>query len=146
MAYLMIVDDDEDFAIAVSEVLSEAGHEVRIEVETTIAEHSMETRRPDLVILDVMFPESASAGFELARAIEHFNEKLKGIPILLLTAVNIKFPLGFSSRDIDDQWMPVADFLEKPVDLDVLVNKVTAMLCKSDKANTNIDGDPEPAE
>ncbi len=134
MAYLMIVDDDEDFASAASTVLRNAGHEVQIELDTDSAAKSMEKRQPDLVILDVMFPEDASAGFELARTMRHYNEKLKGIPILMLTAVNAKFPLGFGSRDIDDNWLPVSDFLEKPVDFDVLVSKTNALLDQAKNA------------
>lgn len=128
MAYLLIVDDDEDLANAAAKVLGNAGHKVAIELETKKAIKSMEAKCPDLVILDVMFPEDSSAGFELARTIRHHNEKLKEVPILMLTAVNTKFPLGFSQRDIDDNWLPVTDFLEKPVDLDVLRNKVSALL------------------
>ncbi len=128
MAYLMIVDDDEDFASAAAKVLQNAGHEVEIRLDTQSAVKDMEKRKPDLVILDVMFPENSSAGFEVARNIRHYNEKLKGIPVLMLTAINAKFPLGFSSRDVDDTWLPVTDFLEKPVDLDVLRNKVSALL------------------
>jgi len=64
--------------------------------------------------------EDASAGFELARGMRHHNEKLKGIPALMLTAVNARFPLSFGSRDIDDNWPPVSDFPKKPVDFDVL--------------------------
>jgi len=131
MAYVMIVDDDEDFAAAASTVLQSAGHEVQIELDTESATKSMERRPPELVILDVMFPEDASAGFELARTMRHHNEKLKGIPVLMLTAVNAKFPLGFGSRDIDDNWLPVSDFLEKPVDFDVLRGKVDALLLKT---------------
>ncbi len=134
MAYLMIVDDDEDFASAASTVLRNAGHEVQIELDTESAAKSMEKRQPDLVILDVMFPEDASAGFELARTMRHYNEKLKGIPILMLTAVNAKFPLGFGSRDIDDNWLPVSDFLEKPVDFDVLLTKTDALLDQAKNA------------
>lgn len=128
MAYLLIVDDDEDFANAAATVLRDAGHETAIVLETEKVVKSMEKKRPDLVILDVMFPEDSSAGFELARTIRHYNEKLKEIPILMLTAVNTEFPLGFTSRDIDDNWLPVTDFLEKPVDLDVMRNKVSALL------------------
>ena len=131
MAYVMIVDDDEDFAAAASTILRNAGHEVQIELDTESATKSMEKRPPELVILDVMFPEDASAGFELARTMRHYNEKLKGIPVLMLTAVNAKFPLGFGSRDIDDNWLPVSDFLEKPVDFDVLQGKVDALLLKT---------------
>ena len=90
---------------------------------------------PDLVILDVMFPESDTAGFTFARAMRHFNEKLKDIPILMLTAVNTKFPLGFSSIDIDNNWLPVNDFLEKPVDLDVLRERVSRILYTAKSEN-----------
>ena len=131
MAYIMIVDDDADFAAAASVVLEKAGHEVKVELDTAAAAAAMERRRPDLVVLDVMFPESPSAGFGLARVMSHQNEKLKGIPILMLTAINAKFPLGFGPRDIDDTWLPVSDFLEKPVDLDVLVERTNQLLAKS---------------
>jgi len=128
MAYLMIVDDDEDFAAAAATVLRSAGHEVEVQLETEGAVASMQQRRPDLVILDVMFPESSSAGFELARVMRHEKEDLQRIPILMLTAVNQRFPLGFSSYDIDDEWLPVADFLEKPVDLSALEARVATLL------------------
>ena len=132
MGYVMIVDDDEDFASATSTILQNAGYEVQIELDTESAAKSMEKKPPDLVILDVMFPEDASAGFELARAMRHYSGKLKGIPVLMLTAVNSKFPLGFGSRDIDDNWLPVSGFLEKPVDFDVLRGKVDALLLNAE--------------
>ncbi len=128
MAYLLIVDDDEDFASTIATVLRTEGYEVQVELDIDSAVKSMENRPPDLAILDVMFPEDASAGFELARLMRHEKEKLKNIPILMLTAINTKFPLGFGPKDIDDSWMPVTDFLEKPVDFDVLRDKVAKFL------------------
>lgn len=128
MAYLLIVDDDEDFANTAAIVLRKIGHDVQIELDTDDAVKSMENKLPDLVILDVMFPEDASAGFELARFMRHESEKLKDVPILMLTAINTKFPLGFGPKDIDNNWLPVTDFLEKPVDFDVLQHKVTELL------------------
>ena len=128
MAYLLIVDDDEDFANTAAIVLRKKGHDVQIELDTDDAVKSMENKPPDLVILDVMFPEDASAGFELARFMRHESEKLKDVPILMLTAINTKFPLGFGPKDIDNHWLPVTDFLEKPVDFDVLQHKVTELL------------------
>lgn len=128
MPYLLIVDDDEDFASTTATVLRKEGYEVQVELDIDSAVKSMESKPPDLAILDVMFPEDASAGFELARLMRHEKEQLKNIPILMLTAINTKFPLGFGSKDIDEEWMPVTEFLEKPVDFDVLREKVAKLL------------------
>jgi DNA-binding response OmpR family regulator len=133
MSYLLMVDDDEDFASAVATVLRGGGHDVRIELDLSAALRSMTARRPDLVLLDVMFPEDSTGGFELARRMRLSHDTLKDVPILMLTAVNTRFPLGFSSKDIDEDWLPVTDFLEKPIDLDVLAERVKTMLAKPRK-------------
>jgi len=77
--HVLIVDDDEDFANTAATVLRAEGHEVQIELDTEEGRQSMENRCPDLVILDVMFPEDASAGFDLARVIRHEEGKLKDV-------------------------------------------------------------------
>ena len=134
MAYILIVDDDEDFATASATVLRQAGHEVDIILDIDSARASMAQRLPDLTVLDVMFPEDSSAGFELARTMHLEDERLKNVPILMLTAINASFPLGFSSEDIDDTWLPVSDFLEKPVDFEVLKQKVAELLQRATAA------------
>ena len=128
MAYVFLVDDDYDFTIAVAISLRRAGHEVGYALDVPGAVERMEERRPDLVVLDVMFPESLHAGFALAREIKYHNEKLKGIPVIFLTAVNSKFPYGFSKNDLDDHWLPAEDFIEKPADLDVIRERVERAL------------------
>ena len=133
MSYLLMVDDDEDFSSAVAAVLRGEGHDVRIELDLSAALRSMTARRPDLVLLDVMFPEDSTGGFELARRMRLNHDTLKDVPVLMLTAVNTRFPLGFSSKDIDEDWLPVTDFLEKPIDLDVLAERVKTMLAKPRK-------------
>jgi DNA-binding response OmpR family regulator len=130
MAYVLIIDDDEDFAAAAAKALATDGHEIKVETEIAPAKESMKRRRPDLIILDVMFPEDESAGFELARWIAHGGENLNRVPILMLTAVNMKFPLGFGSADCDEYWLPVQDFVDKPVDLNILRGRVSALLAQ----------------
>jgi len=128
MAYVMVIDDDLDFATTTATVVEASGHEVEIETDVVSAERSMLGRRPELVILDVMFPEDCSAGFTLARKMRHQLKQLAEVPILFLTAVNERSPLGFGSRDIDPEWLPVTEFLEKPIELDVLAGRVSGLL------------------
>ena len=134
-ACILIVDDDRDFAESIALVVRNEGHEVEIKYDTDSAFESMQKKAPDLVLLDVMFPEDSSAGFELARVMRHENEQLKMVPIIMVTAINAKFPLGFDSNGIDSEWMPVNDYLEKPVDFDVLKDKVAKVLRQKNKAD-----------
>jgi len=127
MAYILIVDDDVDFASAAATVLRGSGHEVEIETNPVNVVDDMTRRSPDLIVLDVMFPEDSAGGFELARSLRGL-EAMRHIPILLLTAVNNRFALGYSARDIDKDWMPVDDFLEKPVDLDIMRSRIEDLL------------------
>jgi CheY-like chemotaxis protein len=125
MAYLLIADDDPDFAGSVATVCQADGHETAVSHTPADALATVAGRRPDGILLDVMFPEDPTAGFQVAREIHRqFGE----IPILLLTAVNQEFPLGFSHKDYDANWLPVADFVEKPVDFAVLREKVKRLL------------------
>jgi CheY-like chemotaxis protein len=124
MAYLLIVDDDPDFAGAVAAVCESLGHEITTVHSTGPALEEIQQRRPDGILLDVIFPEDPGGGFQLAREI---RRRFGNIPVLMLTAVNQQFPLGFSDKDIDSKWLPVTDFLEKPVDFDVLKERITQL-------------------
>jgi len=127
MARILVVDDDADFTDAVCTVLRRAGHAVGVLGETEGVLERLSRQQPDLLILDVMFPEHSSAGFDLAREIRR-NEQLSRLPILMLTAVNTRFPLGFGPDDIDDDWLPVQEFIEKPVDFDLLLERIDKLL------------------
>ena len=128
MSYIFVIDDDEDFLNVVAKVLNGEGHEVAVELSLKNAVAKMEQNKPDLIILDVMFPENSLGGFELARKLKKNNEKLKDVPILMLTAINQKYPFDFTDKDIDEDWLPVSDFLEKPINLDELKKKVQEIL------------------
>lgn len=131
MAKILIIDDDEDIVTAVTKVLQREGHEVRSSLKMEGAVELMQEAPPDLVILDVIFPEDQTGGFQVARQIRN-QKQLRDTPILMLTAINERSPvaLKFSNKDVDEAWLPVSEFVEKPVDLDVLKNKVAKLLKK----------------
>jgi CheY-like chemotaxis protein len=88
----------------------------------------LEANRPDLIILDVMM-RTSQEGFELSRELKQ-NDAYKAIPILMLTAVKDKTGLDFKATAGDESWLPVEEFLDKPVKPDVLLEKVASLLPK----------------
>jgi len=127
MAKLMVIDDDVEQTDDLAAMLKSAGHTVMTFDRVEGAVEKLIEEEPDLLVLDVMFPEDPSGGMSLAIKIRQQTETA-GLPIILLTNVNQELPLGLSAKDIDQQWMPVQDFVEKPVDVQKLLSKVDALL------------------
>lgn len=130
MAKIMIIDDDVGLMDDMSVLLKDAGHTVTVLDTVDGAIVKLTADKPDLLILDVMFPDNPAAGFDLARKIRQTREISK-LPIVLLTGVNQQFPMDFSPGDIDSDWMPVQDFVDKPVDFKKLLRKISKLLGQS---------------
>lgn len=132
MAKILLVDDDLDIIDSLKMILEGNGHEVMVKTDTNnLAESVMQTP-PDLIILDIIFPEDPNAGFAAAREL-HKTEKVKAIPVLLLSAVNklSEMSFGFSEADISEDFMPVKGFIEKPVEPAALLAKIDELLGKA---------------
>lgn len=129
MKKIYIIDDDRDIVESMSMVLKANGYEVSAQYNDENVVENVLKYNPDLIILDVMFPENNSAGFEIAREIKR-NSKLTNIPIIMLSAVNEKgtYVGRLSSQDIDESWLPVTLFLDKPVQPKELLQKVKSVL------------------
>lgn len=129
MAHILVVDDDLDIVDNLKMVLEANGHQVSCKTDTDGIVASAMELNPDLIILDIIFPEDPSAGFVAARELEK-SEKVRDIPVLLLSAVNqtSKMSFGFSENDISRDFMPVEGFIEKPVEPAVLLTKVRELL------------------
>ena len=114
-----------------SMVLKANGYEVSAQYNDENVIDNVSQCSPDLIILDVMFPENNSIGFEIARDLKK-NNKLTNIPIIMLSAVNERgIYLGrLTSQDINESWLPVSIFLEKPVQPKELLLQVKSMLDK----------------
>ena len=85
--------------------------------------------KPDLIILDVMM-ETGDKGFEVARKLRQ-DPLLAKVPILMLTAIYEKTGFDFSREAGDETWLPVDDYVEKPIRPDDLLANVAALLCKA---------------
>ena len=123
---ILIIDDDPDITEAIKIVLENRGYDVRSALDSTEGMGRLKEAVPDLIILDVMM-RTSQEGFELSRELKH-NAQYKDIPILMLTAVKQKTGLDFKPEAGDDAWLPVEEFLDKPVRPDVLLEKVEGLL------------------
>ena len=130
MAKILIVDDDLELAALLSDVLSSEGFDVESRDTLVDGRAALASTPPDLLILDIMFPENPAGGFDLAREIRG-APATQHLPVILLTAVNQELPMDFSANDIDDEWMPVQAFMEKPPAIPELLDKVRSLLSRA---------------
>ena len=132
MANILIIDDDLDIIDSLKMILESNNHQVSVKTDTDDLLETIRQAAPDLIILDIIFPEDPNAGFTAAREL-HKNVEVKHIPVLLLSAVNQQsnMSFGFSETDISEDFMPVEGFIEKPVEPSVLLSKVNELLGKA---------------
>lgn len=123
---ILIIDDDPDITGAMTVVLETGNYAVTTTSNSTDAEVAIASSTPDLIILDVMM-DSPREGFLFSRKIKD-NPETKDIPILMITSVKEKVGIDFKSEAGDDSWLPVQEFLDKPVQPDVLLAKVAELL------------------
>jgi CheY-like chemotaxis protein len=129
MKKVYIIDDDRDIVESMTIVLKSNKYDVVAQYDDEDVEAKVAAASPDLIILDVMFPEDSSAGFKIARRLKA-QPGLAKIPIIMLSAVNEKgiYMGRFTNHDLDDSWLPVNMFLDKPVSPKSLIEKVGEMI------------------
>ncbi len=126
MAHILLVDDDQDLIDMNKTALEKRGHKVSAAYSAEEALKSAENNPPELAVLDVMM-EDKTAGFELARRLHEMQPQL---PMIMLTGIRKEMDLAYRFEP-DDTWLPVAKFLEKPINPRVLAEEVEGLLAKS---------------
>lgn len=124
MSRIILADDDPVIGQLASDALLQAGHAVGWVADGIQALKVMRARPPSLAIIDCGMP--VMSGVQLVRAMRG-DGRLCGIPVLMLTA---------RQSDIDEHLALTAgaqDYLRKPVDLDLLVGRVEALLFQAAK-------------
>ncbi|MBD2527786.1 response regulator [Nostoc sp. FACHB-133] len=115
---ILVCDDVVDNCFFFQTLLEMEGYEVEIVESGAAALVFLESKIPDLLLLDVMMPEMD--GYEVARRIQN-NPILQILTILLITANEEAF-----FREEPD--VNVAGVIRKPVDPDALIKYVQAAL------------------
>lgn len=80
MAYVLLLEDDEDLRFGLAGILTAAGHDVAEAWEGAAALKSASGRRPDLVVSDLVMD-----GMEGIATIIKFKKDFAGMPVLAIS-------------------------------------------------------------
>jgi len=125
MSNILIIDDDSDYAESLESVLEVRSHQVTWAPDSVIGMKMIESATPDLIILDIMM-STMGEGLHLAYRLKS-DSKYANIPILMLTGIARRTGLKFDPQD-DGEFLPVDDYMEKSVNLDVLCDHIDRIL------------------
>lgn len=122
---VLIVDDDPDFVEIMRTVLKAHDFDVSTAASGSQGLEVMRRDKPDVVILDVMM-RGATEGHQISQIMRE-DVDLADIQVLMVTSI-------MDSPMVDqfptDEYLPVDDFITKPVDPKTLVEKVRALIKK----------------
>lgn len=126
---ILLVDDDPDQRLTLRLPLEAAGYAIAEADNFDQGLEAVKHNKPDLIILDVMM-DTTTAGFQFALSLHSPDPDsefyaFKDTPIIMLTAIHSTTALRFSP---DKFYLPVQDFLDKPVDPHKLLDTVNKYL------------------
>ncbi|HEY44275.1 MAG TPA: response regulator [Anaerolineae bacterium] len=129
MTKILIIDDDPDIVTSTRLCLEANDYEVIDAKNGTEGLEMIKTEHPDLIILDVMM-DTTTEGFQLTlqlRSPDPSSEfkPYRNIPILMLTSIHSTTSLRFGPTE---DYLPVDEFVDKPIDPDDLLQKVEKLL------------------
>ena len=127
---ILLVDDEPDILEIVGYNLKEEGYEVVTASNGLEAIEVAKSKKPQLIILDVMMPEMD--GIEAC-------EKLRKLPELENTVITFLTARGEDYSQVAGFDAGADDYITKPVRPKVLVSKVGALLRRFEKETTSND-------
>ncbi len=124
---ILVVDDDVQFVDMVKTLLEGVGYQVSFAYQARKGMAMAKKDPPDIILLDVMFAGPPGPdGFEAAREL-HDDPTLRKVPIVIVSGFRKVLELPFKYQP-DEEWMPVQEFLEKPVKPDKLLAVIEKVL------------------
>jgi CheY-like chemotaxis protein len=116
---ILIVEDDANLALLISEDLKRAGYASKVAIEGVQALTLARSMRPALIVLDFLFP--AGGGGSLLKRIR-MSTHTQSIPVLILSAV----PEDLVRKEIGTD--PGTRYLGKPYAKEVLIETIAQIL------------------
>jgi two-component system response regulator RegX3 len=128
MARILVVEDEETLAEAISFLLSKEGFDVAVAATGPAAIESFEKSGADLILLDLMLP--GLSGTEVCRQIRTKSS----VPIIMLTAKDSEIDKVVGLE------LGADDYVTKPYSSRELIARIRAVLRRGELQDTDIDG------
>jgi len=129
-AKVLVVDDDPDIRDVLEALLESEGFETVLANDGEQALEAIKKENPDLMILDLLMP--VMDGFAVCKQLQDPRwSKWKNMPVLILTSVREEV----SQRRYELETglsLDVDDYVEKPIDPDVVIDRVKKLLARKD--------------
>ena len=112
MGYILVVDDEKDIRQLIGQILSDEGYQVCLASNSETAMNEINSKSPDLIILDIWLKDSKMDGIEILKTVRSNDNN---IPIVIISGHgNIEIAVAAVKQG-------AYDFLEKPFNTDQLI-------------------------
>ena len=113
---ILVVDDEDDIRMLISDILSDEGFECRTAKDSSSALAAIEDRRPNLLILDIWLEGSELDGMEI---LQRVHQDYSAIPVVIISGHGNVETAVYAIK------LGAYDFIEKPFKADRLVLTAT---------------------
>ncbi len=133
---LLMIDDDPDFVDGILSILTNAGYEVDTAYNPKDGFEALESKPYDLLLLDIMMGRGAE-GIMIARKMRK-DPKLRELPVLIITGIREQIAYLFPGQPVHPHFVEVDELVEKPVEPDFLLERVSALIQTAEERKAKI--------
>jgi DNA-binding response OmpR family regulator len=116
---ILVIDDSNTNVVLVEAILNSKGYQITTAMSVKEALPIIDNQTPKLILLDLLMPQIS--GYQFLEDLKK-NDNTKDIPVIIVSAVTDK-----ESR-IKTKKLGAVDYIEKPIDITALLNKVEEIL------------------
>ncbi len=128
---ILLVDDDPDIREALTMILESRGYQTVTASDGIECLAALRAEEPDLMIIDLLMPKMD--GFALLKELEDGRwSKYRGTPILILSSVREEASRRRYELETALEYN-VDDYVEKPINPDILLERVERLISKKKK-------------
>ena len=131
MTSILIVEDDITYSLMLKTWLTKKGHDVSTVSSVALARKAIEQKQPQLILSDLRLPDHD--GIELLRWL---TEKGYHIPFFMMTSY-ANIPTAVQAMKLG-----ATDYIEKPVNPDILLQKISEVEERRGKVMNNVMNTP----